>query len=458
MIKLRQKRNRAFNKIDGGKNGLFLFVMVLLLLVSRPTFAQVYDWEVVVENDDWNLRAIDFWSELSAIAVGDNGLVVRTDNGGRTWQDLSDPSFGDISFIEVVSLDTAYMTNGQQVYMTIDGGGKWQLIFTAKQRVNGIYGEMHWDDNIYLACDKGELWVSGSLGKKWYQRDTKGLVATDDDILMVVGGVITGEKDTVYALTTSNGGYQLTTNEFDTWKFTQEFFFWKGQKKVKAVHEHLDYTPQYLGTDHIFFSEENEVTCLNGDYPTIHCDYARKKINGGTLIPTWEGNNNTYGWLVGDEGYMMESKGSYRDFAEIDSITQRDLHWVDYGSNLHPEFDWWHAMEYITVLAVGDGVILRKTMGWKPLPTQVFKQPENVLKLNVYPNPSNGVGYVDLYGVDGKSGVLSVYDLRGVRLKTVFDGPFTEGMTLQIAGLTAGVYIVELVAEDRRATQKLVIR
>src|SRR5690349_1843330 len=83
------------------------------------------------------LRGISAVSDRIAWASGTGGTIVRTADGGASWQRLTVPGADKLDFrdVDAVSADTAYalsIGNGDssKIYKTSDAGRTWTLQFT----------------------------------------------------------------------------------------------------------------------------------------------------------------------------------------------------------------------------------------------------------------------------------------------------------------------------------------
>ena len=83
------------------------------------------------------LRGVSAVSDNVAWASGSAGTVLRTGDGGATWQSLSIPGAEKLDFrdIDAVSEQIAYVLSigsgeTSRIYKTIDGGRTWTLQFT----------------------------------------------------------------------------------------------------------------------------------------------------------------------------------------------------------------------------------------------------------------------------------------------------------------------------------------
>ena len=106
--------------------GLLAFVVIAAPPAWRPQRSGV----------DARLRGVSAVSERVAWASGTNGTVLRTTNGGETWERLHVPGAEALDFRDVDAIDekVAYVLsigNGpaSRIYKTDDAGRRWTLQF-----------------------------------------------------------------------------------------------------------------------------------------------------------------------------------------------------------------------------------------------------------------------------------------------------------------------------------------
>lgn len=107
-----------------------LFLVILTLLMS-----QLPHWTVQTSGVTARLRGVSAVSRNVAWASGSGGTVLRTADGGATWQKLTVTSDQlDFRDIDAIDTQTAYVLsigNGpaSRIYKTTDAGATWTLQF-----------------------------------------------------------------------------------------------------------------------------------------------------------------------------------------------------------------------------------------------------------------------------------------------------------------------------------------
>jgi photosystem II stability/assembly factor-like uncharacterized protein len=95
-----------------------------------------YSWELTPTGSAARLRGLSVVSDSVVWASGSLGTVLRTTNGGGTWQSVGPPGTATLQFrdIEAFDADTAVILSigtgtDSRIYRTSDGGSTWQLVF-----------------------------------------------------------------------------------------------------------------------------------------------------------------------------------------------------------------------------------------------------------------------------------------------------------------------------------------
>lgn len=124
-------------------------------------------------------RGISAVSEDVAWASGSGGTIVRTADGGATWQRLTVPDAGKLDFRDIDAVDpvTAFALSigsgaSSRIYHTSDAGKTWTLQFTNTDPKAFFDAMAFWDRNRGLAFSDsvdGKLVIMRTVtaGKTW---------------------------------------------------------------------------------------------------------------------------------------------------------------------------------------------------------------------------------------------------------------------------------------------------
>jgi photosystem II stability/assembly factor-like uncharacterized protein len=115
-------------------------------------------WQPQTSGVTARLRGVSAASEHVVWASGTNGTILRTADGGETWQTLTIPGAAKLDFRDIDAIDerTAYALSigagaASRIYKTTDAGATWTLQFT-NDDPKAFYDAMtFWDANRGLA-------------------------------------------------------------------------------------------------------------------------------------------------------------------------------------------------------------------------------------------------------------------------------------------------------------------
>jgi photosystem II stability/assembly factor-like uncharacterized protein len=110
---------------------------VVLSVVFGITVTALQTWTPQQSGVSARLRGVSAVNDRVAWASGSGGTIVRTRDGGASWQQVSIPGSEKLDFrdIDAVSEDVAFalsIGNGEssRICKTVDGGRNWTLQFT----------------------------------------------------------------------------------------------------------------------------------------------------------------------------------------------------------------------------------------------------------------------------------------------------------------------------------------
>ena len=91
---------------------LFIYESIWKKQVSNPTGRTLEDVQMISANEGW--------------AVGDDGLILHTTDGGATWEHQQSGTYKGLNAVHFVDAQRGAAVGEQEVY-TIDGGRNWRL-------------------------------------------------------------------------------------------------------------------------------------------------------------------------------------------------------------------------------------------------------------------------------------------------------------------------------------------
>ena len=258
-------------------------------------------------------------------AVGSDGTIIATDDGGTTWINQPSPDSTDLYGVHFINSTHGWVVGKSGLILTTDNGGiKWN--YQEQIETYPTLNSVHFVDqnNGWAAGDGGTVLATSDGGVTWVLQTSNSVsILNDIHFIDQNNGWAAGDADTVLA--TINGG--------TTW------------------------APQTIGTTNVNLSSIHFLNQNNG-WAAGDADTVLATINGGTTwAPQTIGTTNVNlssihfidsnnGWTVGDGGVILATDNGGTTWAPQTSGTTENL------LNVHlpdPQNAW----------AVGDnGVIL----------------------------------------------------------------------------------------------------
>jgi photosystem II stability/assembly factor-like uncharacterized protein len=384
-----------------------------------------------------SLWGISFTDDFTGSVVGMYGTILRTTNGGITWilQDSGTQNhLEDVHFIDE-NFGTAVGFNGT-ILRTANGGITWsQLPIGSGLSFNAIY---FLNENVGIALGGYSIYKTTDGGITWSQKlYLYGRALDDIDFADQYNGIVVGGLVTQIIKTTDAGetwNIQYATSNM--WLHGVSYFDvnnciavgWQGSGGtiiLKTTNGGTDWFQQMSG---ISLEELNDVSFVNENNGTIVGP-------NGTILNTTDGG---YTWI------------------QQSSITTNDLFNV-YFTNPQNGF------------AIGEDGTLISTY----LPGVVSVEPENEIEPSPknyllsqnYPNPFNPVTKIKYsipQNVKRETGNvnLKIYDVLGREVATLVNEEKPAGeyeVEFDGSSLTSGIYFYQIKAGEFLQTKKMVL-
>lgn len=164
--------------------------MLTVVTMFNHTYAQQSGWTCQRTTD--NLTAVSFIDENFGLAVGTNGVVLRTTDGGLTWAEQVSGTAYNLNDVQMVSSSVAYAVGEHGATLkSTDGGNSWALItspaptatISACFFLSPSGGTVVGPGFISRTVDGGVTWYGGLTGVTMYDVSMFG-----NGVGMAVGG------------------------------------------------------------------------------------------------------------------------------------------------------------------------------------------------------------------------------------------------------------------------------
>ena len=201
-----------------------LSISFLLAILTMP------HWTIQTSGVTHRLRGVSAVSERVAWASGAGATVLRTADGGQTWQKMSVTAETlDFRDVDAIDMQTAYVLsigNGptSRIYKTTDAGKTWNLQFKNEDPKAFLDAMTFWDANhgivfgdsvdkqfyVLTTADGGRTWARVPTANLPPAQDNEGAFAASGTNIAVFGKshawIGTGAATKSRVLRTTDGG------------------------------------------------------------------------------------------------------------------------------------------------------------------------------------------------------------------------------------------------------------
>jgi photosystem II stability/assembly factor-like uncharacterized protein len=168
LIRMRQKCGKRYRLLSAA----------LLFLVTLAPAAQAQDgWTPARRGEEGkDLNTVFFADQKRGWIAGDNGFVSRTEDGGKSWSQQPLETNEAVNDIYFRGKDEGYLLAGSRIFITRDGGRKWQESrrFSAEE-----FGGAELELYSIRFSGKKKGWIVGSVSRRDVVVDSL-LIYTDD--------------------------------------------------------------------------------------------------------------------------------------------------------------------------------------------------------------------------------------------------------------------------------------
>ncbi|MGB1295029.1 MAG: YCF48-related protein [Flavobacteriales bacterium] len=390
-------------------------ITFLFLIITQ--FVCQAQWIEQNSETPYHLRGIDFIDSMTGIAVGHNGTIIKTEDGGQTWYDIPSPNSNILWKVQFFSDSVGWIvgSNGTLLYSN-NRGDSWET----KELPTTEYIE-----SVYFVNDSVG-WISGSNGLLYKTNDGGGNWVNSSFLQPDFLGVIRFLNDSIGVVSTEDGIYR-TTNGGDSWS--------KNSSVSMAI---LD----------IFFINEN-VGWLCGENGLIY--KTENSAESWYLQPNstteWLHDiqflNNNYGWAVGRNGRVVYSINGGDSWTPYPNPIPNNGHIISVDF-INEDNGW---------ACASAGKIIKYSKD--PTLNTISVNSQN---LNIYPNPANETSIIH-FSQPFSDVHLALYDINGRNLGSSFFKKEYDGQYMFTRDhLDSGVYYIVISNQKHNWSEKIVLK
>ncbi|MBC8489367.1 MAG: T9SS type A sorting domain-containing protein [Bacteroidetes bacterium] len=411
------------------------YLLLLVIVITQSTHAQ--NWVFQLSNTDKNLWSVTFLDANTGLVAGEGGTILKTTDGGSTWQQKNSNTGNALGGIQFVTPNIGY-AGGMDgpLLKTTDTGESWNIINFSNITQQKLGGGWFFNENNSVIA----------LGNTNY--DNSKILKTTN------GGA---SWDTVY---TPNGGWisYFYFPDSDTGYCTVS-----GGKVYKTIDGGSNWVTLDLGSDlwmsGIYFFDGNSGFVGGGSYEPM----------GGTLYKTINGGSDWQEVLNGfaiakiffcdsDNGYALAAN----DTTGSGIIIKTSNGGLDWSVFETPEdsLNGFHFINPNLGYAVSNkGIILKYSTGTGIINTNIMNSCFTLYQN--YPNPFNPSTSIT-YQLESYSHViLKIYDILGHEIAVLVDedkapGSYSVEFSITKKHLSSGIYFYRLEVGNFSFVKKMI--
>jgi photosystem II stability/assembly factor-like uncharacterized protein len=305
---------------------------------SITTPLKPISWTIQQGHKDYILNDISFADHTHGLAVGNNGTVLQTTDGGNSWVTQSAGTNYFINGIDCLTPSLAFAVTGSgNVLRTTDAGNTWASVYAGTSSLYAVtFSDPAYTHGI-VAGYSGTILRTTDAGQTWSPASS----GTSNSLLAVAfsdlnNGFAVGELGTILQTTDAGASWNSMSSGTTT--------YLSGVARTSVAvatvvggnglilrtndggnHWTTQVPPIYQGFNSVLFTDDN-AGLIVGDGGSI----LRTTNGGSTWTSEISGTNNrlmriafptpSYGIIVGDYGTMLVSSGGPTRFSEAVSV------------------------------------------------------------------------------------------------------------------------------------------
>jgi len=421
-----------------------LFAITILALFSSALFAQNFNWASQNSGVQESLKDVFFIDNQTGWAVGNNGTILNTTNGGQTWSTQTSSATQEIRAVFFIDANTGWAVGGATIrtmLKTTDGGATWLDLPANSITSNQMFDIAFFDanigwvvtyDSIFRTIDGGNTWVNEGYDYTVISPRSRAISVTSDTTAYIGGSRETGvglqRGAEVFYRNLSNSPIDWSNSGINTYVTDDDFY------SIEFSNSHVGYAGGTKG----------KLLRKTGIQPT---DYWNSNFEIGEDL------------TIRAISFSNENNGMFCASKTIASINYTFVyHTIDNGDNWSTNPDSIpnllqgvvHAPDTSNAWAVGaNGNIFkgtRSSVGINEIGLNV--------DVNIYPNPSTDIINVE---INSKNNDLVSYSLSDMTGRIIEKGQWSLNSTnsrfsINVSDVIKGIYLLKLSTDEGQSS------
>lgn len=390
-----------------------------------------------------NLNSVFCASPDTVYACGKNGTILRTIDGGSSWDILNSGINKMLNSISFVNKEVGFVGGDDIILKTIDHGENWFIVyidtipatpnFYSTFFLNADTGFVVGYNPIFKTIDGGNNWMQYSVPPQFYYTALISVFFSTDKIGYAVGVFHQISYDEGVIVKTIDGGNNwFMLSQLGTFinKSFQSVFF-------------IDSLKGWMGGGYFGNS-------FNPNYRNLF-----KSIDGGitwdTLTTPFQNAINSIFFTNDHTGYIADDTGHIYNSINDGAIWQLQAFFPNISIKSI------YCIDSSICYAVGDSGLILKTINGG---VTIINEFENKNSFQVYPNPINNIATIQ-YSLQRSIKVnLFIKDIFGRKIKDLVSQTLQTGshqLNFDATNFSPGIYFCTMETYDFRNTIKIII-
>lgn len=397
---------------------------------------------------------IKFANDTTATLVGADGVILNTKDGGTTWTQQESNTTNVLYCIDItykiysinspqrIPINIAVGENGI-ILRSINGGYTWNTLESGTlNHLRGVHSTVS-TQSVIICGDSGTVLYSNDAGETFtgeISQTYENLYAAGYSPDIVMASRLSAR---VVLIVGDNGTILLSSDDGITWSPIINGI----AANLRAVSWADPYTVTIVGEGGAIYNSTDRGTSWRPSKTTFSCNfYGVKYLDTATII------------AVGDNGTIARSTDRGMTFSTIQSNTQNSIMSVNFAN----ENKGIAVGEASTTLYTNDGgqTWSPQTKLQKNTVSPISKDNKTFSLAQNYPNPFNP-GTTISFNLQTDSKVsIKVFDIGGKEVAELVNGLQAQGshsVNFNAKNLSSGIYFYRIIAGNYNEVKKMIL-